>query len=95
MLKTFEYTDKVKLAFDLGCDERTLRGAVEELKRDGYMIVSSSQVKGYKIPSMDSDGEAEVIRTMNETKSRIAKLNNTVKCCRKWLNELYQEKLEV
>lgn len=71
---TSEPQSKWLLAEKLNADERSIRRAVKELRDNGYIVVSHSLNRGYKLGS-EKDREGMI----REYESRIASMSATVK----------------
>lgn len=71
---TDEYQSKWTLAQMLNTRERNVRRCVQELRRNGYIVVAHETNEGYKLGSeADRDG------MIREYESRIASMAETVK----------------
>lgn len=66
-----------------GLNERVVRNFIAELRDDGYLIISTSQSKGYYFPSSKSEAEHFV----NEMEKRGRKCFAAVSFARQWIKQ--------
>lgn len=69
---TTEPQTRVELAEKLNCNDRAVRRAVHELRKNGYNIASKSDCKGYWYGN-----EEDKERTIKELRARAAELRQT------------------
>jgi len=75
---------KQELMIKTGLSDRSIRQGIEELRANGYMIISSSKFNGYYIANEDDTVDVKKMRL--ELMSRIKHLKTSVDCCNKFLN---------
>lgn len=93
LLNNHRFCTKEELQVHINCGERIVRDCINYLRNKGYMVVSVSSQKGYKILTPDdlTDADAELVKQMwCEIDNRIKELESMKKCCIKYWN--YREK---
>lgn len=74
---------KQEICRKTGLNERTVRNFVAELRDEGYLIISTSQSKGYYFPSSKNEAEHFV----NEMEKRGRKCFAAVSFARQWIRQ--------
>lgn len=87
------FCTKEELQESIHCGERIVRDCINYLRNKGFMIVSISSQKGYKLLTKDdlAEGDAELVKQMwCEIDNRVKELESMKRVCIRYWN--YREK---
>lgn len=93
LFKAQRFCSKEELGDHIGCSERIVRDCINHLRNKGFMVVSVSSQKGYRLLTHKdmSEQDAELVKQMwCEIDNRIKELESMKKVCAKYWN--YREK---
>lgn len=78
----------------LQVNDRELRKMIQELRNEGFPILSSADNAGYYLPDNGDTGEHECLEFIAQQKSRAMKCFESTKGIRKYLHTRNQEEIK-